>query len=60
MLAKRSGDDPSEWPTYLPLALWAKRITVCASTRYSTFELVYGGDYLLPVESTVQSWMEVE
>ena len=49
-----------EWPKYLPLVLWADRISVRRSTGYAAFELVYGRDCLLPVEFSVESWCVVD
>ena len=52
-------DDPTRWDEYLPLALWADRISVRRSTGYSAFELVYGRDCILPIEFAVSSWSMV-
>lgn len=43
----------------LRLALWADRISVCRSTGYSAFELVYGRECLL-VELPVASWSLID
>ena len=57
---KYSQHNPSEWPKYLALALWADRITVRKSTGCSAFELLYGRDCLLLVELSVRSWVAVD
>ena len=49
-----------DWMKYLPLALWANRISVRRSTGYSAFELVYGRDCLLPVDFALESWSVVD
>jgi len=49
-----------EWRQYLPLALWADRVSVRRSTGYSAFELVYGRDCLLPVQISIESWCMVD
>ena len=58
-LAKYS-KKPGDWVKYLPLALWADRISVRRSTGYSAFELVYGHECLLPVELSVASWSLID
>lgn len=50
----------SNWKQYLPLALWADRVSVRRSTGYSAFELVYGRECLLPVQFSVMSWNMVD
>ena len=59
-LAKYCSKNPEEWVKYLPLALWADRVSVRRSTGYSAFELVYGRDCLLPVDFTLESWSVVD
>ena len=41
-LSKYCSKEPEKWVQYLPLAMWADRISVRRSTGYSAFELVYG------------------
>jgi hypothetical protein len=59
-LAKYCSKKPTDWEKYLPLALWADRVSVRRSTGYSAFELVYGRDCLLPVDFTLESWSVVD
>jgi hypothetical protein len=59
-LSKYCSKKPTEWAKYLPLALWADRVSVRRSTGYSAFELVYGRDCLLPVDFTLESWSVVD
>ena len=49
-----------KWPKYVPLALWADRVSVRRTTGYSAFQLVYGRDCLLPVDFAVASWSVVD
>ena len=42
--------DKARWKVYLPLALWADRMSVRRSTGYSAFELVYGRDCFITCE----------
>ena len=55
-IAKYCQGVPEQWPRYLPLALWAGRITVSRTTGYSAFQLMYGRDCVLPVEMSIASW----
>ena len=50
----------AKWPKYVPLALWADRVSVRRTTGYSAFQLVYGRDCLLPVDFIVASWSVVD
>ena len=38
------------WVRNLPLVLWANRITTSASTGFPPYKLVFGQDYVLPIE----------
>ena len=55
-LANCKDHNTDDWIKYLPLALWADRISVRRSTQYSEFELVCGRECLLPVQLMVASW----
>jgi len=59
-LAKYCSKNPEDWDKYLPLVLWADRVSVRRSTGYSAFELVYGRDCLLPVDFAPESWSIVD
>jgi len=50
----------NSWHRYLPLTLWADRISVRQSTGYSAFELVYGRSCLLLIEFELSSWSTVD
>src|SRR5271170_1752861 len=58
-LAKYCRHSPSSWPRHLSLALWADRISVRRSIGYSTFELLYRRECLMPVELVLESWQTV-
>ena len=49
-----------DWVKYLPLALWADRVSVRRSTGYSAFEMVYGRECILPVQFSSLSWSMVD
>ena len=59
-LSKYCKGQRNEWFKYLPLALWADRISVRRSTGYSAFRLLYGRECILPVEFAVSSWSMVD
>ena len=59
-LSKYCSKEPTKWPQYLPLALWADRVSIRRSTGYSAFELVYGRDCLLPIDFSPASWSVVD
>jgi len=48
--------NPQKWPQYLPLALWADRVSVRRTTGYSAFTLLYGRECILPIDFSIQSW----
>ena len=47
-----------EWDTLLPLALWAIRTAKSSVSGYSSFELLYGREDLLPTEITLLDSLE--
>jgi len=59
-LSKYCSKEPTKWPQYLPLVLWADRVSIRHSTGYSAFELVYGRDCLLPIDFSPASWSVVD
>jgi hypothetical protein len=59
-LSKYARDRQNDWVRYLPLAMWADRVTIRQSTGYSAFRLLYGQDCLLPVDFTVVSWSMID
>ena len=52
--------DEAHWVRYLPLALWADRISVRRFNGYSAFELFYNREYMLPVQFSIPSWRMVD
>lgn len=58
--AKYCEDRPQDWIKYLPLALWADRVSARRSIGYSAFELSCGREGLLPVEFSVELWGIIE
>ena len=59
-LSKYCSKEPEKWPQYLPLVLWADRISVRRTTGYTAFELVYGRECLLPIDLSLTSWSVVD
>jgi hypothetical protein len=57
-LSKYCSNQSTNWVQYLPLALalGADRISTRRATGFSAFELLYGHDYLLPIELSLESW----
>ena len=47
-----------EWDTLLPLSLWAIRTAKSSVSGYSSFELLYGREDLLPTEITLLNSLE--
>ena len=58
-LSKACSQHPVKWPNYLTAIVWADRTTVKKSTGYSPFQLVYGRQYLLPIELLLSSWQQL-
>lgn len=59
-LSKHCGQHKNDWVKYLPLALWADRISVRRSTGFSAFRLLYGRDCILPIEFSSPTWGTVD
>ncbi len=55
-----AGDSIRKWPDHLISVLWADRITVRKSTKFSPFELVYGRKCLLPIDVIFSTWQIVQ
>ena len=49
-LKKMVQNNPAEWPSYLPSIQFAINTTLCSSTRYSPYYLVYGRAALRPID----------
>ncbi|OMJ17852.1 Retrovirus-related Pol polyprotein from transposon [Smittium culicis] len=58
-LSKYCGRNPSQWPKFLHLALWADRITAKRTTGETPYKLVYGQDCILPIENEFESWNKI-
>lgn len=50
----------SLWPTLLPLALMAHRVTSSSVTGYAPAELINGQLPLMPIEDNIASWRTIE
>ena len=47
---------PAKWAIYLNAMLWEDRTTVQNSTQYTPFQLIFGGQCLLPIELQLSTW----
>ena len=56
-LVKMCGSDISKWPTLLPAALFADRITIRRATGYSPYYLLHGVHPLLPCDLAEATFM---
>ena len=55
MLQRMIGVHKSYWNLFLYAALWAYRISVITTTSFTTFQLVYGLEVILPIECEIPS-----
>ena len=59
-LVKLCGTDGKRWRNYLPLVLFADRISTKRTTGYSPFELVLGQSPVLPVDLEYETYLGVD
>jgi transposase InsO family protein len=59
-LSKYAEGDKGGWYKFLPLVLWADRVSIRRSTGFAPFRLLYGHDCVLPIELSVASWAVVD
>jgi hypothetical protein len=59
-LIKASKDKQRMWPKKLVYALWAERITISRTTRYSAYELMYGQQPQYPTNASILTWAAFE
>ncbi|KAI7947611.1 hypothetical protein MJO28_009519 [Puccinia striiformis f. sp. tritici] len=63
-LVKMCGESGGKWREFLPLVLFADRISTKRSTGYSPYEIVFGQKAVLPIDLEAETylgidWMEV-
>ncbi|KAI5823907.1 hypothetical protein K523DRAFT_195730, partial [Schizophyllum commune Tattone D] len=56
-ISKVCADSPETWPSKLPLALFADRITVSSVTGFSPYQLLHGTDPILPMDLAESTFM---
>ncbi|KAI4294667.1 hypothetical protein K525DRAFT_149991, partial [Schizophyllum commune Loenen D] len=56
-ISKACADAPERWPSKLPLALFADRITVSRVTGFSPYQLLHGTDPTLPLDLAEATFM---
>ncbi|MDS9995181.1 transposase family protein [Xanthomonas sp. A2111] len=59
-LVKMCGTSAEKWRHYLPLVLFADRITAKRTTGFSPYELVFGQKAVLPVDLEAESYLGVD
>ena len=59
-LVKMCGESGGKWREYLPLVLFADRISTKRSTGYSPYELVFGQKAVLPVDIEVETYLGID
>jgi hypothetical protein len=50
LIKKKIEENPKRWHEILSKALWVHRISKYSATKVTPFELVYGQEYVLPIE----------
>jgi hypothetical protein len=50
LIKKKIDENPKRWHEVLSEALWAYHISKHSATKVTSFELVYGQEYVLPME----------
>ena len=59
-LVKLCGTDGKKWRSYLPLVLFADRISTKKTTGYSPFELILGQSPVLPVDLELETYLGID
>jgi hypothetical protein len=59
-LVKLCGQEGKKWRNYLPLVLFADRISTKRSTGYSPYELVFGQPPILPIDLELETFFGVD
>jgi hypothetical protein len=54
-LIKKVAEKPRRWHEVLSEALWAYRVSKHGAIKVTLFELVYGQEFVLPVEISMQA-----
>ncbi|KAI7961905.1 hypothetical protein MJO28_002394 [Puccinia striiformis f. sp. tritici] len=59
-LVKLCGTDGKKWRSYLPLVLFADRISTKRTTGYSPYELILGQSPILPVDLELETYLGID
>ena len=59
-LVKMCGEKGGKWREYLPLVLFADRISTKRTTGYSPYELVFGQKAVLPVDLEAETYLGID
>ncbi len=60
MLSKLTGDMGTNWLKHLPIIIFTDQISIHSPYRRTPFELVYGYETLLPIETEIPTWYVLE
>ena len=55
-LTKMTTEDLEKWTDLLSLILWADRTTICRSTDWTLYELLYDYSCILSIEAHIFTW----
>ena len=59
-LVKMCGESGGKWREYLPLVLFADRISTKRTTGYSPYELIFGQQAVLPVDLEAETYLGID
>jgi hypothetical protein len=59
-LVKLSGTEGKKWREFLPLVLFADRVSTKRTTGYTPFELVFGQQAILPVDLEFETFLGID
>ncbi len=60
MLSKLTGGTGTNWLKHLPIVIFADRTSIHSPHGRTPFELVYGHEALLPIETEIPTWRVLE
>jgi hypothetical protein len=49
------GEKKGKWAEVMPMAMWSHNTTICRATNFTSFQLMYGAEAILPEEIKHQS-----
>ena len=54
ILAKLADEENENWDLYLTQALAAVRFSICETTKFSPYYMLFGGEVVLPVDNQLR------